>query len=132
MTRLTLEQLRNLRNSAKSDIIRRGSEGKEIQVIVGMGTCGIASGAKDILDVFLKSLDEHGLADTVMVRQIGCLGLCASEPIVKVTVPGMQTVIYGNVNADAAKEILVKHVIGKQFLESRIVARPSADISTEK
>jgi len=132
MTKLTLEQLRDLRNSAKADIIRREPEGKEIHVVVGMGTCGIASGAKDTLDVFLKSLDEHGLADTVVVRQIGCLGLCASEPTVEISVPGMQPVIYGNVNADVAKEIIVKHVIGKQILESRVVARPSADIITEK
>ena len=130
MPRLTLEELRKLRESARMDIVRREVEGKEIQVIVAMGTCGIAAGAKEILDTFLGSLDnypENRLVETVMIRQTGCMGFCNAEPSVEVAVPGMPPVIYGKVNSALAKEIIEKHIIGKQLLENHILERPSVD-----
>jgi len=132
MAKMTLDELRKLRNETRTDIIRREAEGKETQVIVGMGTCGIAAGAKVTLDTFLKSLDENKLVETVMVRQTGCLGMCHAEPTVEVAVPGMPPVIYGHVDSVLAKEILAKHVIGRQLLEEHIIARPGADISAVK
>jgi len=132
MPKMTLDELRKLRESTRMDIIRREAEGKEIQVIVAMGTCGIAAGAKAVLDTFLYSLDEHSLVETVMVRQTGCMGLCSSEPTVEVAVPGMAPVIYGNVDSAVAKEIIAKHLVGRQLLATHIVAKPSEDIIAAK
>ena len=132
MAKMTLEELRKLRDTTKTEIIRREAEGKEIQVIVGMGTCGIAAGAKATLDVFLRSLDEHKLVETVMVRQTGCMGLCHSEPTVEVAVPGMPPIIYGNVNGEVAKELIEKHIIGRQLLDKYILDRPAVDIVATK
>ncbi|MCL2374233.1 MAG: (2Fe-2S) ferredoxin domain-containing protein [Treponema sp.] len=132
MAKLTLDELRKLRDSTKMGIVRREAEGKEIQVIVAMGTCGIAAGAKETLDTFLRSLDENNLVETVMVRQTGCLGLCHSEPTVEVAVPGMPPVIYGNVDSVLAKEILSAHIVGKKLLEEHILERPSVDIMASK
>jgi len=128
MAKMSLEELRNLRDSKKNDLRKRDSEGKEIQVIVGMGTCGIAAGAKQTLDAFINGLDEHKLVDNVIVRQTGCMGLCHSEPTVEVLVPGMPTVIYGKVDASAAKDIIQKHIIGRELLNDRILDRPAIDI----
>jgi NADP-reducing hydrogenase subunit HndB len=128
MAKMTLEELRKLRDSRKTDLKKRDAEGKEIQVIVGMGTCGIAAGAKITLDAFLASLDENKLVETVMVRQTGCMGLCHSEPTVEVVVPGMPAVIYGKVDAAVAQEIVKKHIIGKELLDNHILDRPAADI----
>ena len=128
MAKMSLEELRNLRDSKKNDLRKRESEGKEIQVIVGMGTCGIAAGAKQTLDAFINSLDENKLVDNVVVRQTGCMGLCHSEPTVEVLVPGMPTVIYGRVDAAAAKEIIQKHIIGRELIGERILDRPAVDI----
>jgi len=128
MAKMTLEELRNLRDSTKKDIVRRQIEGKEIQIIVGMGTCGIVAGGKTTLDAFLRLLEKKNLVETVMVRQTGCMGLCHSEPTVEVVVPGMPPIIYGNVNEEVAKEIVTKHVIGRQIVETHILHRPSADI----
>jgi NADP-reducing hydrogenase subunit HndB len=128
MAKMSLEELRNLRDNKKNDLRKRDSEGKEIQVIVGMGTCGIAAGAKQTLDAFINGLDEHKLVDSVMVRQTGCMGMCHSEPTVEVVVPGMPTLIYGNVNADVSKDIILKHIIGRELLNDRILDRPAADI----
>ncbi|MDR1420271.1 MAG: (2Fe-2S) ferredoxin domain-containing protein [Treponema sp.] len=128
MAKMTLEELRKLRDSRKTDLRRRDAEGKEIQVIVGMGTCGIAAGAKITLDAFIKLLDDHKLVDTVMVRQTGCMGLCHSEPTVEVVVPGMPAVIYGKVDAGVAEEIVKKHIVGRELLDGHILDRPAVDI----
>jgi NADP-reducing hydrogenase subunit HndB len=128
MAKMTLEELRKLRDSKKTDLSRRDAEGKEIQVIVGMGTCGIAAGAKGTLDAFIRSLDEHKLVEQVLVRQTGCMGLCHSEPTVEVVVPGMPAVIYGRVDGAVADEIVTKHILGKQLLDNHILDRPAADI----
>jgi NADP-reducing hydrogenase subunit HndB len=125
---MTLEELRALRDSKKADLKRRDTEGKDIQVIVGMGTCGIAAGAKTTLDAFLKLLDESKLADSVLVRQTGCMGLCHSEPTVEVVVPGMPTVIYGRVDPAVAGDIVRKHLVGRRLLDNHILDRPAVDI----
>jgi NADP-reducing hydrogenase subunit HndB len=128
MAKMSLEELRALRDSKKTDLKRRDVEGKEIQVIVGMGTCGIAAGAKGTLDAFLAALDENKLVDQVIVRQTGCMGLCHSEPTVEVVVPGMPAVIYGRVDGAVAKEIVKKHLVGRELLDNHILDRPAADI----
>jgi NADP-reducing hydrogenase subunit HndB len=128
MAKMSLEDLRKLRDSKKTDLKRRDAEGKEIQVIVGMGTCGIAAGAKGTLDAFLKLLDENKLVEAVMVRQTGCMGLCSVEPTVEVVVPGMPSVIYGPVDAAGAEKIVRKHIIGRELLDDLIRDRPAVDI----
>ncbi|MDR1072105.1 MAG: (2Fe-2S) ferredoxin domain-containing protein [Treponema sp.] len=128
MAKMSLEELRALRDSKKVDLKRRDVEGKAIQVIVGMGTCGIAAGAKLTLDTFLAALDENNLVDQVLVRQTGCMGLCHSEPTVEIIVPDMPAVIYGNVDGAVAKEIVKTHLIGKELLNNHILDRPAVDI----
>ena len=128
MAKMSLEELRALRDTKKTDLRKREAEGKDIQVIVGMGTCGIAAGAKETLDAFIKALDEKNLVDGVLVRQTGCMGLCHSEPTVEVAVPGMPTVIYGKVDVAVVREIVEKHLIGRQLLDNHIQDRPAADI----
>ena len=132
MAKMTLEDLRKFRDSKKNELRKRDAEGKDIQIIVGMGTCGIAAGAKDTLDSFLRILDEKKLSDTVLVRQTGCMGLCHSEPTVEVIVPGMPTVIYGKVNPQAASEIVTKHLVGRELLDNLILDRPAIDIVAAK
>jgi NADP-reducing hydrogenase subunit HndB len=128
MAKMSLDDLRQLRDSKKNDLRKRDAEGKDIQVIVGMGTCGIAAGAKQTLDAFINALDDNKLVDKVMVRQTGCMGLCHSEPTVEVISPGMPNVIYGNVDASVAKEIVNKHILGHELLDNHILNRPAADI----
>jgi len=131
MAKMTLEELRKLRDSKKNDLRKREYEGKEIQVVVGMGTCGIAAGAKQTLDAFIAGLDEYKLFDNVIVRQTGCMGLCHSEPTVEVIVPGMPPVIYARVDPSVVKVIIQKHIIGRELLDDRILDRPAADIMKE-
>ena len=102
MAKMTLEQLRTLREEKKGEMVRRDVEGKSIQIIVGMGTCGIAAGAKQTFDEIVKAVDESGMTADVIIRQTGCMGLCYVEPTVEIVMPGMPATIYGKVDATVA------------------------------
>ncbi len=128
MAKMTLDELRALREAKRKDLEKRDVEGKDIQIIVGMGTCGIAAGAKQTFDAIVDQVQKKGLEGQVLVRQTGCMGLCYVEPTVEVLVPGMPTVIYGKMTADTAEELVEKHLIGHQFLDNHILDRPAADI----
>jgi NADP-reducing hydrogenase subunit HndB len=128
MAKMTLEQLRTLREEKKGDMVRREVEGKNIQIIVGMGTCGIAAGAKLAFDEILKTVDENGLSGSVTIKQTGCMGLCHVEPTVEVIMPEMPATIYGKVDAVIARKIVMKHVIGKTLVDHHIYDRPAVDI----
>ena len=73
------------------------------------------------------TLTEKGLTN-VLIRQTGCMGLCHSEPTVEVIAPEMPPIIYGHVDAATAKEIVEKHIVGKELVDSKICDRPSIDI----
>ncbi|MCE1205809.1 MAG: (2Fe-2S) ferredoxin domain-containing protein [Spirochaetia bacterium] len=128
MAKMTLEELRALRDSKRQDLARRDVEGKEIQIIVGMGTCGIAAGAKLTFDAIVEAVQRHGLEDKVVIRQTGCMGLCYVEPTVEVVMPGMPTVIYGKMTQDIADKFVRKHLVEHSLLDNHIFDRPAADI----
>jgi len=128
MAKMTLEDLRKLRDQKKSEVEKRDVEGKTIQIIVGMGTCGIAAGAKQTFDAIVQALDEQKLGSQVLVRQTGCMGLCYVEPTVEVIMPGMPNTIYGSVDPEVAKEIVKKHVANKTLVDNHIFDRPAVDI----
>jgi NADP-reducing hydrogenase subunit HndB len=123
MAKMTLDDLRKLRSQVQSDLKRRDSEGKSIQVIVGMGTCGIASGAKLILDKFITLLNEKGIAENAIIRQTGCMGHCENEPTVEIILPDMPKVVYGNVKEDTVTKIVEEHIINKKPVENFIIAK---------
>jgi NADP-reducing hydrogenase subunit HndB len=127
MAKMTLEELRKLRDTKKSEIQKRDIAGKDSQIIVGMGTCGIAAGAKTVLDAFLQELDSHKI-ENVSVTQSGCMGLCYVEPTVEVITPGMPPVIYGKVDAAVAKAIVEDHIMRSKMVSEHVFDRPSADI----
>ena len=127
MAKMTLEELRKLRETQQKEINKRDVSGKQVQVIVGMGTCGIAAGAKATMSSFLNALDEENLTN-VVVKQTGCMGLCYAEPTVEVIMPDMPNVIYGNVDAATAAQIVRSHIVNKQLVDNHIFDRPAGDI----
>jgi len=128
MAKMSLEDLRKLRDNTQQQIKKRDNEGKTIQIIIGMGTCGIAAGAKDTLDAFVKELDEKGMGGDVIIRQTGCMGLCQNEPTVEVVMTGMPNIIYGRVDTKVAKQIVEQHLMKKELLNAQILDRPAVDI----
>ena len=127
MAKLTLADLKKLREAQTAAFNARNPENKDVQVIVGMGTCGIAAGAKAVFDVFVEELEKAGLQN-VAIRQTGCMGLCHSEPTVEVVVPGMPTVVYGKVDAETARKIVNQHIVRKLLVNDHIFDKPAADI----
>jgi len=127
MSKLTLNDLRKLREQTRKNLSQRDTCAKDAQIVVGMGTCGIAAGAKETLNAIVDAVAAKGLAN-VLVRQTGCMGLCHSEPTVEVLVPGMPTVIYGCVKAELAIQIVEQHVTGKRMLDHLICDRPAMDV----
>ena len=127
MAKLTLADLKKLREAKTAEFNARNMDNKDVQIIVGMGTCGIAAGAKTAFDVFVEELDKAGLQN-VAIRQTGCMGLCHSEPTVEVLVPGMPPVVYGKVDSDTARKIVSQHVVRKLLVNDHIFDKPAADI----
>jgi NADP-reducing hydrogenase subunit HndB len=127
MAKLTLDTLRKLREEQQKAMVKRDPSNKDVHVIVGMGTCGIAAGAKDAFSAIIDELDAKGVTN-VLVRQTGCMGLCHSEPTVEVIVPGMPVVIYGSVTKEVAKQIVQDHLLGKKLLDNHICDKPAMDI----
>ena len=130
MAKMTLAELKALREEKRKDIDRRDSEGKDVTIIVGMGTCGIAAGGKTAMSALIDAIKEHDLTN-VTIKQTGCMGLCHSEPTVEVITPEMPATIYGKVDAEMAREIIVKHVIGKELISKHVLDRPASDIMKE-
>ena len=127
MAKLTLADLKKLREAKEAEFAARDPANKDVQIIVGMGTCGIAANAKKAFDVFVDELDKAGLQN-VAIRQTGCMGLCHSEPTVEVVVPGMPPVVYGKVDADTARKIVNQHIVRKLLVNDHIFDKPAADI----
>lgn len=127
MEKLTLADLRKFRDQKRQELDRRDPTTKDAQIIVAMGTCGIAAGAKATFGAILDELEKRQMG-TVLVRQVGCMGLCHSEPNVEVVVPGMPTVIYGKVDEALGRRIVNEHVAEKKLIDSAICDRPAVDI----
>ena len=119
--------MRKLREEKKTAIDMRDTANKDAQIIVGMGTSGIAAGAKLALDAFAKELEKRGLTN-VSLRQAGSLGLDHAEPTVEVRVPGMPDIVYGKVTAEVALKIVEKHIIGKELVSEHVFDKPAKDI----
>lgn len=112
----SLEELKAIREKMQGQVGFRAENENGTRVVVGMATCGIASGARPVLNELVKQVNDRKLED-VAVTQTGCIGLCQYEPIVEVYKPGEEKVTYVKMTADKAVEVLEKHVIGGTVVE---------------
>ncbi len=127
MGTLTLETLRKLRDEKRKALAQRDAGEGNIEVVIGMGTCGIAAGAKETFTAMVDEISARNL-ENVVVKQTGCMGLCASEPSVEVIVPGMPGVVYGNVNAEIGRRIVNAHIMRGELVGEHLFDKPAADI----
>ena len=107
----TLEELAQIRERMKNKVALREGTG-EIRVVVGMATCGIAAGARPVLNAFVEQVAEQNLGDRVTVTQTGCIGMCRYEPIVEVFEGDKERVTYVKVKPEMVPEIIKEHLIG--------------------
>ena len=104
----SLAELNAIRDKMKNKVaVRKEHEGT--RVVVGMATCGIAAGARPVLNAFVEGVAKEHL-DDVTVTQTGCIGICQYEPVVEVMVPGQEKVTYVKMTAEKAQEVIEKHL----------------------
>lgn len=111
----SLEELKAIREKMKGQVGLRSEGEEQTRVVVGMATCGIASGARPVLTKFFDLVQEKGLKD-VMVTQTGCIGLCQYEPIVEIMEPGKEKVTYVKMTPEKAAEVVAQHLERGQIL----------------
>ncbi|MDO5523001.1 MAG: (2Fe-2S) ferredoxin domain-containing protein [Bacteroidia bacterium] len=107
----TLADLKRKQDEVKTQIgLRDKAENPEsqVQVKVAMATCGIASGAKNVMEFFVQELTKRGIG--AVVTQTGCMGYCFAEPTVEITIPGKDPMVFGYVDKQKADEIIERYI----------------------
>ena len=102
MAATTLETLKTI----KEDVLAAQNKDNNIRILVGMGTCGISAGAREVMEALKAELAENPDVDNVQIIPCGCAGMCTYEPIVEVVEPGKKRVTYVHVTPETASEIM--------------------------
>lgn len=117
----SLAELAAIREKMKDKVILREGTG-EIRVVVGMATCGIAAGARPVLNTFVEKVSEAGLGEKVTVSQTGCIGVCQYEPVVEIFEAGKDKVTYVKMTPERAAEVVEKHLKGGQIVDEYTIS----------
>ena len=106
----SLAELQAIRDKAKAQLNIREENPNAIRVLVGIATCGIAAGARPVLNAFVDEIAKRGLTN-VTVTQTGCIGICQFEPVVEVEVPGQDKVTYVKMTAEKVVRVVNDHIV---------------------
>jgi NADP-reducing hydrogenase subunit HndB len=120
MPKLKLEDLAKIKEKVKTSTgLREG--GYQAKVTVHMGTCGIASGARKVMQVLMDEVTQHDIKDVILTTS-GCAGLCSREPMATVELRGEAPVKYVDLDAEKIRRILIEHVVGGKIVEEYALA----------
>lgn len=112
----SLEELAAIRAKMLEQVSLRKGDNIDTRIVVGMATCGIAAGARPVLNAFVEEINKRGLKN-VTVTQTGCLGVCRLEPMVEVMMPGEEKVTYVKLTAEMVPTIVASHLVNKQVVK---------------
>jgi NADP-reducing hydrogenase subunit HndB len=115
----SLEDLKKIREDARKEMHTRLETGTKISV--GMGTCGIAAGARETMHAILQELEQREIE--AHVATVGCIGKCADEPLVDIEQAGGDRITYGNVMPDMVSRLVEEHLINGRVVEDWVVGR---------
>jgi NADP-reducing hydrogenase subunit HndB len=121
MAKLKIEDLKKIKEKVHSETALRDGFNR-VKVTVHMGTCGIASGAKEVMDSLMSEIEESGKTD-VMVTTSGCMGLCSREPLVTVEILDQEPIKYEYVNPNKMRQIFKRHVLEGEIQTPFVLAR---------
>ena len=107
----SLAELAAIRDKMKDKVVLREGTG-DIRVVVGLATCGIAAGARPVLNAFVEGINKAGLAEKITVTQTGCIGVCQYEPVVEIFEADKDKVTYVKMTPEKVDEIIEKHLKG--------------------
>ncbi len=123
MSRITIDDLKKIRDANSRTITLRSGDARA-RVIVHLGTCGIAAGARTVMAALLGEIEKRGVTD-VLVTSTGCAGLCSKEPMITVQLEGQAPVKYVELDPDKMRRIFEKHVLGGSLVEEYALASGS-------
>jgi NADP-reducing hydrogenase subunit HndB len=115
----SIDDLKRIREEALKKQEMKSASGQK-QIIVGMGTCGIAAGARDTMKAILEKIEKENLSG-IIVTQTGCIGVCEMEPIVQVQIGDAPKVTYGKVTKDIAARIVDEHILTGNIVKEHMV-----------
>lgn len=115
----SMEDLQKLREQVQKEIKTRTETNTTITI--GMGTCGIAAGARETMRAILDELDKRNIE--AHVATVGCIGMCASEPLVDIEQAGKPRITYGRVTADRVSRLIEEHLIKGGLVNEWVVGR---------
>ncbi len=118
---MSLEDLRRIKEGAQDQTSLRSPKDK-VRVIIGLGTCGIAAGAREVMRAVLEEIEKRGLKD-VVVESTGCIGMCQNEPLLDVIRPGEPRITYGRVTPQDVPLIISEHVVNGRIYAEKLVGR---------
>ena len=117
----SLAELAAIREKMQRVVDTRDTDGETVRVVVGMATCGIAAGARPVLNAISEEIARRELHH-VTVSQTGCIGLCQYEPIVEVFMPGKEKVTYIKMDAEKAARVVKEHIVGGNVVTEYTIA----------
>ena len=118
----SLEELKAIRDRVQNQMDLRNDNDNDTRIVIGMATCGIAAGARPVLNEFLQEINKRGLSG-VTVTQTGCIGMCRLEPIVEIFKPGEEKVTYVKMTPDKVAKVVTEHIVnGRPVMEYTIGA----------
>jgi len=109
----SLAELEAIRNKTLEGINIRKDREDGVRIVVGMATCGIAAGARTVLNAIVEEISKRNIKN-VTVSQTGCIGMCRLEPIIEVFVPGQEKATYVKVDEEKVVRIITEHVINNK------------------
>ena len=121
----SLAELQAIKDRMKDKVVLREGTG-EVRVVVGMATCGIAAGARPVLNTFVEEVNKQGLFEKVTVSQTGCIGICQLEPVVEIYEAGKEKVTYIKMTAEKAKKVVEEHLKGGKPVVEYTIANNKA------
>ena len=107
----SLQELAEIREKMKGKVALREGQ-NDIRIVVGMATCGIAAGARPVLNTLVEEVEKQGVADKATVTQTGCIGICQYEPVVEVFQPGKEKVTYVKMTPEKVQRVIGEHIVG--------------------
>ena len=112
----SLAELQAIRDRAKAQLDLRKENPNAARVLVGMATCGIAAGARPVLNAFVDEIAKRGLTDDIVVTQTGCIGICQYEPVVEIEIPGEEKVTYVKMSPERVIKVVNDHLVNKNVV----------------
>ena len=111
----SLAELQAIRDRVKKQIDIREEKDNSVRILVGMATCGIAAGARPVLNEFVDEISKRNLSN-VTVTQTGCIGICQYEPVVEVVVPGQEKVTYVKMTPEKVAKVVHSHIVNNNVV----------------